>query len=99
MIFELLAPIEPPAQFDHRYAGTMVSIVAPLDEADAICRAMEMVFYGETLPDDHVFMGCAFWANGHCIVVAADRKEEPTTEQTLRHERAHCNGWAADHPE
>jgi hypothetical protein len=94
MILELLAPVLPPPQYDHAFRGHMVAVVTEIDDVQEICRALDV-----PIADGEVLLGCAQWSPGLCLVVAASGLTGgATTEDVIRHERAHCNGWPWGHP-
>ena len=45
--------------------------------------------------------GCALvWPTAnYCNITIVEDLPKPLREAVLTHERAHCAGWAADHPE
>lgn len=78
---------EPPAIYDHAFAGPVVVSDKYGGEISALG--------GPCYP----WMGakaCAVRLNGTCYIFAIKGALSP---ELLRHETGHCNGWPADHPE
>ena len=83
----------PPLEFDYPYTGRLtVSRVNP-DQMRGRCP----------LPSPgRVTVGCAHVGRGECeIIIANDEWLKAlgwNADVITRHERAHCEGWPADHP-
>lgn len=91
----------PPARYDRAHPDLRVERFAYLD-VDPQCRK---AFPKTKLPaatDTHRITGCAPVSDGKlpCFVMMPRRGDLPPAhlEAIFRHERAHCNGWPADHP-
>jgi len=80
--------LEPPAQYNHPYAGRVVERVMPVAEVLALCTSVGA---------SGRFVACAWVSDGVCHIVLPN--DEPAPVSTYRrHEIAHCNGWPANHP-
>jgi hypothetical protein len=79
----------PPARFDHAHSNMAVRYLSP-SEVDKLCRRI-----GAKAPFGLAIKGCAKGGPTACAIVI------PLNDRgtIFRHERAHCNGWAADHHE
>ena len=76
---------KPPARYDHAFAGkTTVTRYATIAEVTQRCGTFLLV------------LGCApiGGIGGVCNIQIARVGQD---DQLIRHERAHCNGWAAGH--
>jgi hypothetical protein len=83
-----LAGLEPPAQYNHQYAGRVDERVMPVAEVRALCTSV-----GASGP----FVACAWVSDGVCHIVLPNDERAPVSTYR-RHEIAHCNGWPANHP-
>jgi hypothetical protein len=80
--------LEPPAQYNHPYAGPVDERVMPVAEVRTRCRSVGA---------SGRFVACAWVSNGICHIILPN--DEPVPVSTYRrHEIAHCNGWPASHP-
>jgi hypothetical protein len=84
-----LAQLEPPAQYNHQYAGWVDERVMPVAEVRALCTSV-----GASGP----FVACAWVSDGVCHIVLPNDERAPVSTYR-RHEIAHCNGWPANHPQ
>jgi len=75
--------LEPPARFDHPYAGPVIERVLPLGEARAVCA-------GKGTRAD----ACSWVIKGTCYLVIPRNGQVKDLRAYVRHERAHCNGWS-----
>jgi hypothetical protein len=78
--------LEPPARYNHAYAGPVVERVLPLEEARRACARMGV----------HAD-ACAWQAKGTCYMVIPHGGPVKDLAAYVRHERAHCNGWGEHH--
>jgi hypothetical protein len=83
------ARIEPPARYDHPYAGPVVERVVPEVEVHSLCMSMG---------SDAIGTACSWRSKGTCYIVLPSDARAPVAT-FRRHEIAHCNGWPADHPQ
>ena len=86
-------PLEPPARFDHPYAGDV--------DLRQISRAN---VWKECSRNGAVKMrrdvaGCSRVEAGACIIHLAMKTRRAPLQEILRHEIAHCNGWPGNHPD
>jgi hypothetical protein len=80
--------LEPPAQYNHPYAGPVDERVMPVAEVRTLCKSVGA---------SGRFVACACVSNGICHIILPN--DEPAPVSTYRrHEIAHCNGWPASHP-
>jgi hypothetical protein len=94
----------PPKVFDHPYEGTLITVSAPLPWVDGRCKLLGAAEAG------HGFQGCSTPMGDTCMIFVSEAgtwviggKEQTITAEDvpdlIRHETAHCNGWAhADGP-
>jgi hypothetical protein len=80
--------LEPPQRYNHAYSGPVIERVLPLGAARAACAHMGV----------HAD-ACSWLAHGSCYLVIPRNGPVKDLRAYVRHERAHCNGWAEDHPE
>jgi hypothetical protein len=80
--------LEPPAQYNHSYDGRVVERVMPVAEARALCTSQGASPRG---------VACSWVTDGTCYLVLPSDEQAPVSTYR-RHETAHCNGWAANHP-
>lgn len=81
--------LEPPARFDRAYSGEMMVHSIPKATVNAECAMSAM--------KAHV-VGCSFFIGDLCVVLLATGSNV-SRDLLYRHERAHCNGWSAEHEE
>ena len=43
-------------------------------------------------------LGCATVVHGKCWILISHKPLPIPRSEVIRHERAHCNGWASHHP-
>ena len=84
------ARIEPPARYNHPYDGPVVEYVMPLAEVRALCMSKGGSGYGAA---------CAWTEDGTCYRILPSDYGNAALAVYRRHETAHCNGWAANHPQ
>lgn len=77
----------PPAEYDHPYAGRLIVQTLSIWEMPAACGLRHVE-------------ACSFRMNGVCRVIYPKLADvgADTMVALIRHETAHCNGWAGDHP-
>jgi hypothetical protein len=75
--------IEPPARFSGQPA--MAAKVIRSDIVPTFCRNASQK------------KGCAYPGTQLCVIVIARGLSSSAFRAVLRHEKAHCNGWPADH--
>jgi hypothetical protein len=80
------ARFEPPARYDHAYRGRLVVIQQSLGVLRAQCGYPDC--WGWTYGD----------IGGTCTIYLPRSVNRKFYNQLYRHERAHCNGWPANHP-
>jgi hypothetical protein len=78
--------LEPPARFNHPYAGHVIERVLPLAEARQACAHMGVQADA-----------CSWLAHNTCYLVIPRNGPVKSLSAYIRHERAHCNGWGEDH--
>ena len=87
--------IPPPAIYDHAYRGRLSIRQGSMAEVEHYCHTMQGIV------SPYRALGCAK-VNGNNCFLMIPRIGGPVTAsiqgQIRRHELAHCNGWAADHP-
>lgn len=85
----------PPAEFDKPYQGKLtVTVARDQKHLDELCA-------GAGLPPGRAF-ACAEWTTGVCRIVLPPHSKTGKyrgypVALIVRHEIAHCNGWARDH--
>jgi hypothetical protein len=84
-------PLDPPAQYDHPYAGAL--IVHRINKPDVWLQCSDM---GRQDVREDV-AGCAQVGDEACTIYLATKTHRAPVADILRHEIAHCNGWASDH--
>lgn len=95
----------PPERFDHTYTGEMQSHLVPYGQAWAMCDKLAKSLGEEGWPvtskqiqGRHLY-GCSMLVDDVCIIVHSwSLHDKDMKSNVYRHERAHCNGWPADHP-
>jgi hypothetical protein len=80
--------LDPPAQYNHPYAGPVVERVMPAAKARALCTSQGALRRG---------IACSWVSDGTCYLVLPSDEQAPVSTYR-RHETAHCNGWPANHP-
>lgn len=83
--------LDPPAKYGHVYTGDLTIIEVKRANVWAECSRN-----GEQDMRKDV-AGCAFAGDGECTIYLATKTQRAPVKAILRHETAHCNGWAADH--
>jgi hypothetical protein len=90
------AVLIPPPEYDHEPPMRVVEMVMEWTEVWALCGAWKAPGFGFPIDakKDHSGIGCSFVnvMDGKCWIIRVDNP------MTARHERAHCNGWASNHP-
>jgi hypothetical protein len=88
----------PPERYDTPFDGRMMVRVLPQRQVGPACRDLSDR-YNLNLSILQTQLGCAGVNNGICEVIAAQTGagDPGTTDDIIRHERGHCNGWPADH--
>lgn len=90
----------PPKEYDHPYAGVIVEHKVAYGDANATCDAIAA--RRKETRSGFATYGCAFTSRkGKCeIVVSYDPtgRDKKMLSNTRKHERGHCNGWPASHP-
>lgn len=88
----------PPAEYDKPFGGTMYVYRHAPEHVPGECRKL-FELAGLDIFVWPTQTGCAAFRGETCIVIIRDRTvQDITPEAILRHERGHCNGWPADHP-
>ena len=84
--------VTPPSRFDHP-AGNVVVVPRTPAQIKSVCT----IKHASPWPGGGVG-ACALYngKNKPCIILWP--RGVPRTGVLWRHERAHCNGWAANHP-
>jgi hypothetical protein len=106
--------IPPPERFDHDYDGPVIEMVIPWDRITKMCDLMSnagkiVLPSGATTMSgcSRVYLGGGNPpVSGGCLIIipaeGSIHPKGPVTvkdqEKVFHHERAHCNGWPADHP-
>jgi hypothetical protein len=87
-------PLEPPARYDHPFAGSLT--IVKFDKR-SVSRECSKAFDGRKVRPDAA--GCAILiSDTECVIYLATRTKRAPLADILRHEIAHCNGWPGDHP-
>jgi hypothetical protein len=81
----------PPAQYDHTPQIPVIERVVPWNELQRFCRGYIEANKVRTTTG-YGLWGCSGVVNGKCYLFRIDNPD------VRRHELAHCNGWAKDHP-
>jgi hypothetical protein len=90
----------PPAEFDHAYTDgpTIMITMSDVNAFKVICT--HSLFNGIKYPA----VGCAYMLKKACLVIMASKDAAlrmglnvHKDDTGVRHEIAHCNGWAGDH--
>jgi len=77
--------MEPPPEYVHPFAGTVIERRMSKLEARALCA-----LHGMWAP------ACSWFTERECIIVIPQGWADSAAIK--RHELAHCNGWPASHP-
>jgi hypothetical protein len=87
--------ILPPPQYDHSFKGHTVVRLGSLAEVKNYCHTMHGIVSA------YQALGCAKVHSGRCFIMI-HKVGGPITArmqgEIRRHEVAHCNGWAGNHP-
>jgi hypothetical protein len=78
--------LEPPARYNHAYAGPVIEKILPLAQARRACARMGVNADA-----------CSWLAQHKCYLVIPRGGPVKNPAGYRRHERAHCNGWGEDH--
>lgn len=94
--------VEPPARYDHWHPALVIEEKNFFD-VDPLCRGRFPRSNFPPVTGSQRIMGCADIGNGvePCRIVVPMIGGNVSAERQaliIRHERAHCNGWPADHP-
>ena len=88
----------PPERFDRPHPN-LVLLETPAGDVRRLCGAL---FGSYNFARFGRVDGCAAVGDGQrpCIVIVPEHGaiSAPEREILIRHERAHCNGWAGSHP-
>ncbi|MGZ5802703.1 MAG: hypothetical protein ACXWLO_10870 [Rhizomicrobium sp.] len=87
--------ILPPHTFDHHYKGHLIEHRGTLADVKHVCHTMNGIISA------YQALGCAKVFPGRCFIMIPNVSGTVTASlqaQIRRHEIAHCNGWAQDHP-
>ena len=93
----------PPVRYDHPHRSLRI-LERDYFDVDPICRAMFPRARFPLATNTHRILGCAGIGDGRrpCWIIVPRAGEglipEEQRAEIIRHERAHCNGWPADHP-
>ncbi|MER9776800.1 hypothetical protein [Mesorhizobium sp. M0220] len=90
----------PPARFDHVYVGKLTVHYLPQNQVVMACAKL-FAEYKVAAKSSFTQRGCAaITSKTSCTVIVVDKIYAlATPKAVLRHEIAHCNGWAASHPD
>lgn len=88
----------PPARFDHAYAGKLTVRYLPQKQVVTACEKLFSA-YKVAAKSSFNQRGCsAITSKTSCIVIVVDKTYAlATPNAVLRHEIGHCNGWSANH--
>lgn len=88
----------PPARFDHAFAGKLHVRYLPQKQVVSACQKLFAKYNvsAALFPNQK---GCsALTSEASCTVIVVDKTYETATPKAvLRHETGHCNGWPANH--
>ena len=96
------APEPPPAKYDHAHPALII-VEKGYRQIDPLCRNMFPRSRFPAATETHRITGCAEIGDGSrpCRIFVPRAGEGIITKQhraaIIRHERAHCNGWPANH--
>jgi len=83
----------PPAIYAQMKSARVISEqIAPVEVVAKTCLEWSATYHFAPPPPGERFLGCMLRWPDRCKVLRIDR------EDVRRHELAHCNGWAPDHP-
>jgi len=89
-------PIDaPPAIYQHAYRGALTIRQGTMAQVEHYCHTMQGIV------SPYRALGCSKVDEGRCFVMIPKIGGPVTATihaQIRRHELAHCNGWAANHP-
>ncbi len=97
------APSKPPKRYDHAHPA-LVIVQKPYRKIDPLCRSMFPRSQFPAATETHRISGCADIGDGRrpCRIFVPKKSEGIISAAhwaaIVRHERAHCNGWASHHP-
>jgi hypothetical protein len=78
------ALVLPPSRFDHPYSGAEYVVWGTREQTLSRCRNVSDI-------------ACMYDLTAHDCMIAFNIDFMQYTAIVLRHERAHCNGWSANH--
>ena len=81
----------PPARYDHPHPDMLIVDRFTANEVHRICAGA-----GAVMRAGGRIVACAPVGVARCIIIAP--RSHPQKAALIRHERAHCNGWPANHP-
>lgn len=81
--------VDPPADWFDRPAPRIEPRLLPRERAFLVCK-LATKKAGQ--------FGCATAYQTVCDVTVVEDLPKPLRDAVMRHERAHCHGWPADHP-
>jgi hypothetical protein len=87
--------ILPPPTFDHVFKGHLVERRGSLADIKNYCHTRHGIISA------YQALGCAKVSSHHCFIMiprVGGQISASLQSEIRRHEIAHCNGWAADHP-
>lgn len=93
---------EPPARFDHWHPNLIIQEMDYFD-VDPLCRGRFPRSNFPPVTGSQRIMGCADIGNGAApcrivVPIGGGAISDEKRALIIRHERAHCNGWPANHP-
>lgn len=90
----------PPARFDHPYQGKLTVQRLPQKQVVSACAKL-FAKYKVAAKSSLAQRGCsAITSKNSCTMIVIDKTYlKATPEAVIRHERGHCNGWPANHPD
>ena len=82
----------PPARFDHKYSGHLVTHYLPQKQVAIVCAKVT----GQFSYKEH---GCSTGdVSGICTIYVSNKTFMKATPKAIRrHEIGHCNGWSKNH--
>ncbi len=96
------APEAPPAHYDHAHPALII-VEEDFRQIDPVCRDMFPRSKFPAATETHRITGCADIGDGSrpCRIFVPRAGEGVISAEhraaIIRHERAHCNGWPANH--